>query len=88
MVRNLLSLKCQRARERQLVAPAPPMPEGHRVTSVTCHGHQLCSCVPSAAGRVSRGVSYSQPFPAVHREAALNRCVCPSSGHRDVGPSG
>lgn len=54
MVRNLLSRKCQRAGEGQFVCPAQPVPEGHRVTSVSCHGHQLCTCVPSAAGRVSR----------------------------------
>lgn len=53
MVRNLLSLKCQRARERQFVCPELPLPEGHRVTSMTCHGHQLPTCVPSVAGRVS-----------------------------------
>lgn len=63
MVRNLLSLKCQRARDRQFVCPALPVPEGHRVTSVTCHGHQLPTVSPVWLGGSAEGVSYTPALP-------------------------
>lgn len=78
MVRNLLSLKCRRARARLFVCPALPVPEGQGMTRVTCHGHQLHTCVPSAAGRASRGGQLHPALPCVRREAALSRCLCPA----------
>lgn len=81
MVRNLLSLKCRRARAMLFVCPA--LPEGQGMTRVTCHGHQLCTCVPSAAGRASRGGQLHPALPCVRREAALSRCLCPAL---DTGP--
>lgn len=68
MVRNLLSLKCQSAGERQFVCPALPVPERLRETSAPCHGHQLPAVSPVLL-EGQPGVSTAQPFPAVRREA-------------------